>query len=244
MNNLIKLGLVAAVTISAGCANRDIKPTTVLCPVLGATLGAGIVGAGLGTSQGGAYAGGAVLGVAMGHFFCKERVEPAKTRPVSVSRSAPRKPKPLPPKDIDNDGVIDRNDDCPGTPAGLTVNNAGCPEIGEKLISLDGINFDTDSSAIKTVSEVILEQAVVALKANPSVHVLIEGHTDSRGTVSHNRKLSEDRANVVMSYLIAQGIQPERLSAVGKGEATPVAPNNTPENMYKNRRVDLVVTDN
>jgi chemotaxis protein MotB len=56
--------------------------------------------------------------------------------------------------------------------------------------------------------------------------------------------LSQRRAEAVAAYLSANGIDPDRLSAIGYGESAPVAPNDTAENMYKNRRVDLVVTDN
>lgn len=245
MNKLYKLGLVLLISaVSTGCANYDIKPGQVLCPILGATLGAGIAGGGLGSSDGGALAGGAVVGAALGHFFCMDRTKPAKARPVARPTAPKPKPKPAPPKDTDGDGVIDPNDECPGTPAGVEVNDVGCPKVGEKLITLEGVNFDTNSARIKADSEGILNNAVTVLNDNASVHVRVEGHTDSRGTASYNKTLSEQRANSVVEYLVGKGIDAERLSAIGYGEAAPVAPNDTPENMYKNRRVDLVVTKN
>ena len=111
-------------------------------------------------------------------------------------------------------------------------------------MTLEGVNFDTNSARIMSGSEAILEKAVKALTDNASIHVRIEGHTDSRGTAAFNKKLSEKRANAVVDYLVGKGINADRLSAIGYGEAAPVAPNDTPENMYKNRRVDLVVTKN
>ena len=105
-------------------------------------------------------------------------------------------------------------------------------------------NFDTNSAVIMPGSESILNNAVKVLNDNASVHVRVEGHTDSRGSAAHNKGLSERRANSVVAYLVGEGINADRLSAIGYGEAAPVAPNDTPENMYKNRRVDLVVTKN
>ncbi|MFP6781517.1 MAG: OmpA family protein, partial [Gammaproteobacteria bacterium] len=153
-------------------------------------------------------------------------------------------PRPAPPKDSDGDGVIDPNDECPGTPAGVKVNSVGCPEVGEKILSLEGVNFDTNKATIKADSEAILNNAVKVLTENASVHVRVEGHTDSRGSDAYNQKLSQSRAEAVSAYLAANGIDAGRLSSVGYGESAPVAPNDTKENMYKNRRVDLVVTDN
>ena len=97
---------------------------------------------------------------------------------------------------------------------------------------------------IKSESEGILNDAVTVLNDNASVHVRVEGHTDSRGTDAYNQQLSQKRAEAVAAYLTAGGIDAERLSAIGYGESAPVAPNDTAENMYKNRRVDLVVTQN
>ncbi|TDJ63765.1 MAG: OmpA family protein, partial [Proteobacteria bacterium] len=171
----------------------------------------------------------------------KDRSEPPQVAP----RPAPApKPKPQPPKDSDGDGVIDARDECPGTPAGVQVNAVGCPEVGEKILSLEGVNFDTAKATIKPESETILNGAVTVLSDNASVHVRVEGHTDSRGSDAFNLKLSQDRAEAVVAYLVANGIDGDRLSAVGYGESAPVAPNDTPENMYKNRRVDMVVTAN
>ncbi|MEE2982938.1 MAG: hypothetical protein VX929_06540 [Pseudomonadota bacterium] len=74
MNKIKRFGLILVMSVLiAGCANQDIKPTTIFCPLLGATLGAGVVAGGLNTGDGGAMAGGAVLGAALGHFFCMEK---------------------------------------------------------------------------------------------------------------------------------------------------------------------------
>ncbi len=246
MNRLGKsAALLLAIAFASGCANQEIKPTTVICPLLGATLGVGVVAGGLGFDEDDEYAAGAIVGAIAGHFICKDRSEPPKATPAPAPRPAPKPaPKPAPPKDSDGDGVIDPNDECPGTPAGVAVNSVGCPEVGEKLITLHGVNFDTASAAILPESEGILNQAVKVLNENASVHVRVEGHTDSRGTDAFNRKLSQKRADSVVGYLVSKGINADRLSAVGYGENSPMVPNDSPENMFKNRRVELTVTQN
>ncbi len=224
MNNIKRLGLILVMSaLTAGCANQNIKPTTIFCPLLGATLGAGVVAGGLNTDDGAALAGGAVLGAALGHFFCMDKSPPPKPKPAPKMAAKPKpKPKMAPPKEMPKP----------------------VPEVGVKLMTLEGVNFDTNSARIMSGSEAILGKAVKVLNDNASVHVRVEGHTDSRGSAAFNKKLSEKRANAVVDYLVGKGINADRLSAIGYGEAAPVAPNDTPENMYKNRRVDLVVTKN
>ncbi len=243
MNRIARiLAVLLSAVLAAGCANQDVKPGEVICPILGAVAGGAIAaGAFNGDDNDGAIAGGAALGAGLAWFLCREE-EPAP--PPAPRKPAPKPKKPQPPKDSDGDGVIDPNDECPGTPAGVKVNAVGCPEVGETILSLEGVNFDTNKATIKAESEGILNNAVKVLSDNVSVHVRVEGHTDSRGSDAHNQKLSQRRAEAVAAYLSANGIDPDRLSAIGYGESAPVAPNDTAENMYKNRRVDLVVTDN
>ena len=243
MNNILRtFVLLITAMFAAGCANQGVKPVEVICPVLGAVAGAAIAaGAFDADDSEGAMAGGAAVGAGLAWFLCKDRSEPP---PPPKPRPAPPPPKPEPPKDSDGDGVIDPNDECPGTPAGVKVNAVGCPEVGEKILSLQGVNFDTDKATIKSESEAILDNAVRVLNENSSVSVRVEGHTDSRGSDAYNQRLSERRAQAVVSYLVANGIDASRLAAVGYGESAPIAPNDTAENMYRNRRVDLVVTDN
>ena len=244
MTNLNRIFIVLLTAIFVGgCANSSIKPVHVICPLVGAVAGTAIAaGATSGSdSDEAAMAIGAAVGAAIGHFACKESPPP----PRATAPKPKPKPKPKPqPKDSDGDGVIDAKDECPGTPAGVKVNDVGCPEVGEKILSLEGVNFDTNKATFKSESEGILNNAVTVLSDNASVHVRVEGHTDSRGTDAYNQQLSQKRAEAVAAYLTAGGIAAERLSAVGYGESAPVAPNDTAENMYKNRRVDLVVTDN
>ena len=138
--------------------------------------------------------------------------------------------------DKDGDGVYDENDLCPNTEAGKKVDQRGCPEI---LLILHGINFNSDSSKVRPDSEQILAKAVTALQGSVGVDVLIEGHTDNTGTPSYNQLLSERRAKAVLDFLVANGIEKERLVSVGKGENNPTAGNNTKEGRYQNRRVEF-----
>lgn len=140
------------------------------------------------------------------------------------------------PTDKDGDGVYDENDRCPNTDAGKIVDQRGCPEI---LLSMTGVNFNTDSSKIMPDSEAMLAKAVTALQDSVGVSVLIEGHTDNTAGFNYNQLLSERRAKTVREYLIAKGIEPSRLVSVGHGETSPIASNNTKEGRFKNRRVDL-----
>ena len=80
---------------------------------------------------------------------------------------------------------------------------------------------------------------VAVLERNPSLNIVIQGHTDNRGTAAHNQKLSENRAKSVLEYFVEKGITRERLSAVGFGFSSPAATNETPEGQAKNRRVEL-----
>jgi len=80
--------------------------------------------------------------------------------------------------------------------------------------------------------------------AYQGLHLAVEGHTDSVGTDEYNRHLSEQRAQAVSDYLVAQGISPDAITSSGFGKSEPVASNDTPEGRQQNRRVELVVSGN
>jgi outer membrane protein OmpA-like peptidoglycan-associated protein len=73
--------------------------------------------------------------------------------------------------------------------------------------------------------------------------ILIEGHTDNRGSKEMNQKLSEDRASNVLKLLVERGVAAERLTSIGHNFEKPIADNSTKEGQAKNRRVDLIVQD-
>ena len=136
------------------------------------------------------------------------------------------------PLDTDCDGVYDYLDKCPCTPKGAIVDTRGC-------WVLEGVLFDTAKWNIKNQYYPVLEEVVSVLKANPSLKLQIEGHTDSRASVEYNQKLSENRAKAVKDYFVKRGIKAGRLTTKGYGCSMPIAPNDTPEGMAKNRRVEL-----
>lgn len=104
-----------------------------------------------------------------------------------------------------------------------------------------GITFDTDSATIKPESAQALAEIGKLLQGDPSLKVFVVGHTDCIGSVDHNLKLSQDRAQAVMQALIKDhGIAAARLRAFGCGPYAPVASNDAEEGRAKNRRVELV----
>ena len=102
------------------------------------------------------------------------------------------------------------------------------------------INFDTNKATIKPESRPVVDQIVLLLKGNPGLKVSVEGHTDNTGTPQRNKTLSQERAQSVVSALVAAGIDKGHLSAVGWGQEKPVADNRSEEGKAKNRRVEIV----
>jgi OmpA-OmpF porin, OOP family len=140
------------------------------------------------------------------------------------------------PADADRDGVIDAKDDCPGTPRGATVDARGCWQV-------KGLRFATDSAAIDAKGKKALDEVATVLKKNPKLHVQLGGHTDSTASESHNTGLSDRRAEAARKYLVAKGIDGDRISAKGYGESHPAADNATADGRAKNRRTEIEVID-
>lgn len=124
---------------------------------------------------------------------------------------------------------------CKVTAGGIAAELASTGEV-----NLYGIYFDSDSATPKPESEKTLNEILAALKAQPSLKLLIAGHTDSTGTAAHNLTLSQQRAEAVVSWLVGHGIAAQRLSAKGFGQTQPVADNSTAAGRALNRRVELV----
>jgi len=103
------------------------------------------------------------------------------------------------------------------------------------------IQFQRASADLDPRSFPTLDKVAKAALACPNAHIEIQGHTDAEGTPERNQKLSERRAQSIVSYLSKMGVDGAKLSAVGYGESRPVAPNDTPENRAKNRRIEFTV---
>ena len=108
-------------------------------------------------------------------------------------------------------------------------------------VAIYGINFDTASSVIKPDSEPAIDEIAKLLTNNPTLKVYIVGHTDMVGDAASNVKLSQARAQSVITALVTKhGIAASRLIAFGNGPYAPIASNKTDEGRAKNRRVELV----
>ncbi|WP_136809400.1 OmpA family protein [Desulfosediminicola flagellatus] len=159
-----------------------------------------------------------------------ELANPPAPAVVPAAAVAPAK---MAPKDSDADGVIDANDECPGTPKGVVVDDRGCWALTAGLL------FDLDSSEIKSDFIPALERAKKVFETKPGLKVQVEGHADSTGAAAYNQKLSEKRANAVVDYLVNGGVSADRLTAVGYGEERPAYTNDTKAGRAKNRRVEF-----
>jgi len=111
------------------------------------------------------------------------------------------------------------------------------------VLTLGDVLFDTGGAELKAGAEVSLDRLAAFLNENPERRLLIEGHTDSRGSDEFNEGLSEDRADSVAEALVERGIATERLRSVGLGESYPVASNDSTAGMQQNRRVEIVVSN-
>jgi outer membrane protein OmpA-like peptidoglycan-associated protein len=110
------------------------------------------------------------------------------------------------------------------------------------VISLTGINFGVGRSTIAAASEPLLRKVQEAIQRFRNASIVVEGHTDSIGSDSQNLLLSQDRADAVKDWLVRNaGVNPERISSIGYGEARPVASNETAEGRARNRRIDLII---
>ncbi|GAL70086.1 OmpA domain protein [Jejuia pallidilutea] len=144
--------------------------------------------------------------------------------------------------DSDSDGVFDKDDKCPDVKG--TVANNGCPELTEAVQKAlndyaKTILFDTGKSTIKAQSSAVLQDIIAILKEYSNAKFTIEGHTDSTGSEKLNQRLSDSRANAVKEYLIENGIDAFRLSALGYGESKPIDTNKTRAGRANNRRVEI-----
>jgi OOP family OmpA-OmpF porin len=134
--------------------------------------------------------------------------------------------------------VLENVDRCPNTPEGEEVDANGCI-IMRAQITLDGVQFAFDSAEILPASAQTLQRGLQILRDNPDVRVEIGGHTDNVGQAAYNRRLSQQRADAVKTWLVQNGIEDARLTTRGYGAAQPVASNDTPEGQAQNRRIEF-----
>ncbi len=110
----------------------------------------------------------------------------------------------------------------------------------QKIVTYD-INFDVNQAEIKPESMKEVYRVKQLMDENPSLVYEVQGHTDSTGNPASNQRLSERRAQAIVDKMVELGIDPSRLTAVGKGQTEPIADNSTEEGRAKNRRVEFIL---
>jgi outer membrane protein OmpA-like peptidoglycan-associated protein len=110
------------------------------------------------------------------------------------------------------------------------------------IVNLSDVLFDTGSANLKAGTREKLAKVAGIFLSHPALKMQIEGHTDSVGSEDYNQRLSDNRADSVRTYLVAQGIASTAVGTAGFGETQPVASNDTPAGRQQNRRVELVVS--
>jgi outer membrane protein OmpA-like peptidoglycan-associated protein len=123
----------------------------------------------------------------------------------------------------------------------VTATASPAPDAAPSLAL--AIQFEPNSSRVRPVSGPVLGTLVAAMQSPElkASRFIIEGHADGRGAAEHNLRLSQERAEEVRLYLVALGVHPSRLRAVGKGASAPVRPGDPAA--AENRRVRVVTVE-
>ncbi len=127
----------------------------------------------------------------------------------------------------------------PANPAAAPPPAAAQVTAPAALPDLGTVHFDTGKATLTSEGQATLLQAATAMKANPAVHLRLEGYTDSTGSLPKNATLSQQRAVAVADFLKAQGIDGSRLTGAGFGPSNPDSTNATAAGKADNRRVEL-----
>jgi len=211
----------AVVIMASGCSTIQKSNKTQRGVVIGTTGGAvlgGVIGnnVGKGNTVLGAVIGGVIGGVAGGIIGNK------------MDRQAEKIKTEIPGAEVQRVGE------------GIVVTFPDKNPDGSKM----GVYFDFNQSTITANSKLALDKLVSIFKEYPETNILVEGHTDDKGTDSYNLSLSQRRADAVGSYLKTNGITPSRLTIKWYGESQPKVDNTTDANRAENRRVEFGITAN
>jgi outer membrane protein OmpA-like peptidoglycan-associated protein len=154
-----------------------------------------------------------------------------------------------PDSDRDKDGIPNDVDACPDQagPKSNDEKTTGCPRVFIKnglIRILEQPKFDFNKATIKPDSDSLLTEVAKVMTDHPEIkRVRVEGHTDNKGAAAYNEKLSQQRADSVIKWLIGHGVAADRLVAKGMGLTTPLVPNDTETNRALNRRVEFHIED-
>lgn len=134
---------------------------------------------------------------------------------------------------------MDRQEERLARIPGTTVESLGNDKL---LVRFDSsVLFDVDSAIVGSSGRGTLDQVADVLSEYDKTAVIVQGHTDSTGSETHNQDLSERRARAVSNHLVGHGVDSVRISAIGYGEGYPVAANDTESGRQQNRRVDILL---
>jgi outer membrane protein OmpA-like peptidoglycan-associated protein len=112
------------------------------------------------------------------------------------------------------------------------------------LVATGQILFDRASAELDSVSFPTLDKLADAAKSCPGMSIEVAGHASADGDAESNKLLSLKRAQSVVSYLVRAGVEQSKLTSAGYGAERPIAPNDTSENMARNRRIEFTVRPN
>ncbi len=115
------------------------------------------------------------------------------------------------------------------------------PNAGAPLYVQDLVLFGSGSAEIDPRFTPLLDLGIKLLGQNPQVTITVTGHTDSQGNDFNNLALSQERVQAILNYWTRAGVDPNRITIIGKGEAEPIDDNTTPEGRQFNRRVEFII---
>jgi OOP family OmpA-OmpF porin len=161
-------------------------------------------------------------------------------------------------QDSDGDGVSDVFDKCPNTPTGVKVDGSGCPlPVPAEVVTVEKVTITDEDRGLVNDAIRNLEFATGKYSILPSSYASLDrlarmlikkgfnlklsGYTDNVGKPANNLVLSRERANAVKEYLVSKGVNPNKIEAVGYGQADPIASNKTKGGRQKNRRVEFKI---
>lgn len=178
--------------------------------------------------------------IAVFYSSCKSKKAAVKPVEEKVEVAEPEKPvEVVKVVDTDGDGIPDDKDECPEVKG--DADNNGCPKEVPQTFNYKNIQFEFNSSVLKTSSYAVLEEIAQQMKKAGDMKFLLNGHSSAEGTEQRNMALSVDRANAVKAYLVNNGIKSSRLITKGYGESQPVANNDTEQGRVLNRRVEIAL---